>query len=193
MTPETQAQYPPMTVTLRDGTAAVIRPLSTADADAMVAFYAGIPRADQRHYYPHALDQEHALQNAARAESPHEVVLLLDVDGSIGGYAWYRWANDEAEQSTFGICIARPYQSTGAGRLLMTRLLEIARTVGPPVMSLTVQHANARAVQLYTKMGFQPVREQWLERDPSSEFPSEMEYYMEQQVNPGRAGVPRLP
>ncbi|MHB0937993.1 MAG: GNAT family N-acetyltransferase [Armatimonadota bacterium] len=182
MRPETQALYPPMTVTLRDGTVAAIRPLSTADADALVAFYAGIPRADQRHYYPHALDEEHALRNAARADSPHEVVLVLDVDDAIGGYAWYCWENDEAEQSTFGICIARPYQSSGAGRLLMTRLLEIAKTVGPPVMSLTAQHANARAVELYKKMGFQPIREQWLDRGPNSEFPSEMEYYMEQRV-----------
>jgi len=182
MTPKTQALYPPIIVTLKDGNPALIRPLSTTDAEAMVTFYAGIPRGDQRHYYPHPLDREHALQNAARAESPHEVVLVLDVDGVISGYAWYRWDNDDAEKSDFGICIARPYQELGVGKLLMTRLLEIAKVIGPSIMCLTVQHANVRAVKLYTKMGFQPIREQWLERDPSSEFPSEMEYYMEQRV-----------
>jgi len=193
MTPETQAQYPPITVTLKDGTPAVIRPLSPNDGEALAAFYAAVPREDLRFYCPHPLDREHALRNAARAHGPHEVVLVLDAGDGIGGYAWYRWEHDDAEKSGFGICIGRPYQELGAGTALMTRLLEIARTVGPPIMCLTVQLANVRAVKLYTRMGFQVVREQMLERDPSSDFPSEPEYYMEQQVNPGIAGVSRLP
>jgi len=181
MTPETQTRYPPLPVTLKDGSRTVIRPLALDDGEALSAFYAGVPREDLRFYYPHALDREHALRNAALADSPHEVVLVLASGEGIGGYSWYRW-DEGAEKSGFGICISRPYQELGAGTALLTRLLEIAKSVGPPVMSLTVQLANARALKLYTRMGFHPVREQMCERDPSLGFPPEPEYYMEAQV-----------
>ncbi len=85
-----------------------------------------------------------------------------------------------AERSTFGICISRDCQGSGAGRALMTRLLDIAREVGPPIMTLTVQHANPRAVALYRAMGFTPVREQL--REVKFGFPEEPEYCMERPV-----------
>jgi ribosomal protein S18 acetylase RimI-like enzyme len=182
MTSETLAKFPPLPVTLKNGVRTVIRSLSPDDGEALAAFYAGVPREDLRFYYPHALDREHALQNAARAHSPREVVLVLDSGDGIGGYAWYRWGNDDAEKSGFGICISRPYQELGAGTALMTRLLEISRVVGPPIMCLTVQLANVRAVKLYTHRGFRPIREQMCERDPAVGFPPEPEYYMETRV-----------
>jgi ribosomal protein S18 acetylase RimI-like enzyme len=46
-------------------------------------------------------------------------------------------------------------------------------------MALTVQHANARAVRLYTSMGFVPIREQTRQADPAEGFSEEPEYYME--------------
>jgi len=180
MTPETQTHYPLLPVTLKNGAQSVIRFLSVDDGEALAAFYAGVPGEALRFYFPHALDREHALQNAARADSPLEVVLVLDTGEGIGGYAWYRWEEDGAEKSCFGICIAPRYQEVGAGTALMTRLLEIAKSVGPPVMCLTVQLANVRALKLYTRMGFRPIREQM--RDASNGFSPEPEYYMEMRV-----------
>ncbi|HOS44150.1 MAG TPA: GNAT family N-acetyltransferase, partial [Armatimonadota bacterium] len=137
MTPEQLAHYPAITVTLTHGAAGVIRPLAPEDAEALAAFYAAVPREDLRFYCPHPLDRAHALRNAANAYRPTEVVLVLETGGGIGGYAWYRWRAGD-EKSGFGICIGRACQGRGAGRLLMTRLLEIAKTIGPPVMGLTV-------------------------------------------------------
>lgn len=56
-------------------------------------------------------------------------------------------------------------------------LLEVVEYIGPQAMSLTVQKANPRAFALYSKMGFQVVREQM--RNQAEEFPPEPEYYME--------------
>ena len=183
MTPETKALFPDMTVSLRNGSPAVIRALRAADGEALASFYACVPDEDIRFYCPHQLDREHALQNAGKADSPCEVVLVLETPAkAIGGYAWYRWEHAQAEKSSFGICISRPYQRLGAGRALMTRLLEIARIVGPPVMSLTVQQANARAAKLYQEMGFLIVREQMRQANPAIGMTEEPEYYMELRV-----------
>lgn len=181
MTPQDQARIGSISITLRDGRPAVIRPLRTSDAPALAAFYAAVPREDFRFYCPHALDEANARRVAAAAESPHEVVLLLEAGtGEIAGYAWFRWSGDDAPSSTFGLCIRRGWQDCGAGRALIERINHVARTLGPPVMSLTVQEANPRAVALYQKMGFRIVRQGM--RAPRLGFEPEPEFAMERRT-----------
>ena len=177
---EDQNLFPPQTVRLKDGREAVLRFLAVADAAGLGEFYTAVPLEDFRFYSPHPLTREKAAEVAADALGPFRVTLVLDLGGGrIGGYAWYRWADATAERSGFGICLSRDCQGSGAGRLLMDRLFEVARVIGPPVMGLTVQLANARGVELYKKLGFQVVREQMRQPQPAYGFPAEPEYYME--------------
>lgn len=180
MTPDDRRRFPAVPVTLRDGRTAVIRPLLSADGEAMVEFYAAVPSQDFRFYCPHPLDRAHALANAARADSPLELVQVLDLgDGRIGGYAWCRWNDPQAPQSVFGLCVRPECQNAGAGRALMGRVLEIARVLGPPRIALTVQKANPRAVALYRSMGFCVVREQVRPAGFQPGLPEDPEYAME--------------
>ena len=180
MTPEQIAACPATAVILRDGSSALIRPLLPDDAEALVTFYAEIPREDLRYYYPHPPVRAHVLAYLENALSALNVSLVLALpDGRIGGLAFYRWPTPEAEESSFGICLARACQGRGAARLLMTHLLAIAREIGPPVMTLTVQLANTRAVTLYTSMGFTVLREQMVAHAPELAYPDEPEYAME--------------
>lgn len=200
MLPEDQASYPPLTATLKDGRSVRLRLISVADTSALSDFYASLPRETWRFYCPPRLTHEDAVRRAAEAEAPTVVCLVAEEpwSGAIVGYAWYRW-RDEGEQpggsglpsgsgllsgtaqsSIFGICLREAYRGTGLGQALIARLLEIARAVGPPVMALTVQLANPRAVALYQKMGFRIVREQM--REAIGDFVAEPEYAMEQVV-----------
>ncbi|MBN2451350.1 MAG: GNAT family N-acetyltransferase [Lentisphaeria bacterium] len=178
MTPAERDQYPEREVALKNGRRGRLRFLRQDDGDRLGDLYEGLPEEAGRFYWPHPLDREHARGNAARADSPTEVVLVLELeDGSLGGYAWYRWRGNEARASGFGICVAGPCQGCGAGRVLMERLLEVAGRVGPPVMSLTCQHANARAVELYLKLGFRVIREGIVKG--RRQWPAEPQYWME--------------
>ncbi|MCX5662637.1 MAG: GNAT family N-acetyltransferase [Planctomycetota bacterium] len=182
MKPADQLKFGPIEAKLRDGKVATIRPLRTDDGPALTEFYASVPREDFRFYCPHELDRAHAEAHCAAADSPHEVVVVLVEPESpgkvIAGYAWFRWPDDEAKASTFGICVRRGWQDCGAGRALITRVREIARILGPAVMDLTVQKANPRAVALYQKMGFKIVRSQmrgnYMGFEPEPEFAMEM-------------------
>ena len=149
-------------VALRDGVAAVVRPLRLDDGPRLAEFYAQVPAADYRFYCPHPLTREAAFEKAAQAEAPNFVCLVLEMpDASLGGYAWYRWRDAASERSGFGLCIRRDCQDRSAGRTLLTAVLDVARTVGPPRMGLTVQKANPRAVALYRKLGFEPTGEMY--------------------------------
>jgi len=191
MRPEDKEAHPRTTVTLRNGAEAVLRPLSIQDGRRLGDFYETVPRDDFRFYRPHPLDRAHAMANAADAHSALEAAIVMETpDGEIAGYAWCRWQDHGAEKSNFGICIRRDYQGIGAGAKLIGRLLEIVRAVGPPVVSLTVQKANARALSLYRRCGFQVVREQMRPEDTLNGFAAESEYYMEQRLRQGRGSEP---
>jgi ribosomal protein S18 acetylase RimI-like enzyme len=179
MRPEDQERFGPVHAALRDGREVILRPLSATDGEALGDFYESVPSGDYRFYCPYPLTRERALQNAREADGPFGVTLVAQEPdtGRILGYAWYRWKDESSAKSDFGICIRRGHQDVGIGRTLMTRLFEIARCVGPPVMQLTVQLANTRAIELYRKMGFVVVAEQM--RQPTEAFPAEPEYRME--------------
>ena len=163
-------------VTLEDSRRVTVRPLSTGDATALGDFYESIPAADERFYRPHPLTREEASRVAADADNGTFVCLVAErPDGAIAGYAWLRW-KEGADRSGFGICISTGYKGVGLGRALTSRIAEVACTVGPPVIGLTVQKANLAAFDLYRSMGFEVVREQLRRGD------GEPEYYMERRV-----------
>ncbi len=179
MTPDNRCLFGPIKTFLKDGRTVTIRALERSDGEALTAFYAGVPRSDFRFYCPHPLDREHALANAATADSPTEIVLVIETtDHRIGGYAWLRWTTG-SNQCTFGICIHPDFQNAGTGRIIMTRLMEIGRTLAPPVIQLTVQQANTRGVKLYTSMGFKVIREQVRPKGFQPGLDAELEYAME--------------
>ena len=174
-----QERYPPTAAALKSGEQITLRFLAPEDARALGDCFAAMPRATYRFYSPHALDHAGGAAEAAQALSPRRVALVAENGAhGIAGYAWYRWKGEDSRRSTFGICQHPGYRGVGLGQAMIARLLEIAAHVGPPVMSLTVQLANARALALYHKMGFQVVREQV--RGEVDEFAAEPEYCMEQ-------------
>ena len=178
MRPEDREPFPPIPATLRDGREGTLRFLRQDDAGELGEFYAGLPSASARFFWPHPLTRENGEKWALeQADSPFCVTLVLETPAAqIGGFAWYRWRGEDAQESTFGICIREDYQSCGAGRALMERLLHIAATVGPPLMTLTCQHANFRAVKLYQKLGFEIVKEGMV--GARREFAAEPQYWM---------------
>lgn len=176
MTEEDRRRFPPIPVRLKDGRTAVVRPLDLGDGEALGEFYEGVPQEDFRFYCPYPLTRMQGRKNAKDASNPLSVVLVLETSRRrIAGYAWYRW-KEGASASGLGICVSREFQGSGAGNALMTRLLEIARDVGPPVMTLTVQKANVRAFELYRKMVFAAVREDIRPARPGLE--EEPQYHM---------------
>lgn len=176
-----QVQFPSKTVTLKDNRVVTLRFLTADDAEKLSDFYLSIERAAYRFYCPHPLTREQAEQKVAKALVPTAVYLVAENERQqIVGYASYWWNAEDDEPSTFGICIQKAYRGVALGQALIARLSEIAKDIGPSVMSLTVQKANPRAFALYSKMGFQVLREQM--RGQVEEFPPEPEYYMEREV-----------
>lgn len=166
-------------VTLTDGTIMTIRLLAENDGDAYVAFYGSIPAQDNRYYIgAEACTPEKARQRGQCAHSATELCLVLEgSDGKIYGEAWYRWKSEKDHASVFGICMSQDIQGSGAGGKIMNSLMALSAHHGPPIMSLTVQKENKRAVHLYEKIGFVVIKEQI--RPARADCEALEEYYME--------------
>ncbi|MGC3993230.1 MAG: GNAT family N-acetyltransferase [Propionicimonas sp.] len=57
------------------------------------------------------------------------------------------------------LCVTLPDRRRGIGRLLMLRAHDIARAAGARVAALQVAPTQQAAVQLYTALGYSPVKE----------------------------------
>jgi GNAT superfamily N-acetyltransferase len=184
MTPVERARFGPVEAVLKDGRSVVLRWLLAVDEARLGDFYESVPQEDYRFYRCQPLGRALAREVASAADGAENAYLLAEEPGgAIAGYAWFAWGAGSwaaADRSVFGVCLRRSHQRAGLGKALMARLLEAAWEVGPPVMTLTVQLANPRAVALYRKMGFQIVREQM--RNQMRGFPAEPEYFMERKV-----------
>ncbi len=139
-----------------------LRRLRSDDAPLIGEFYASLSERDKYFFYPHPLDDEHAVEVAATAEDPGYITLLATVPGEDGetmiGYAWIR-SREGAAVWWFGICVRPGWQERRIGTRLLSTLLDQAREAGVRKVGLHVHCDNVRGRSLYTRHGFEIVGE----------------------------------
>lgn len=77
---------------------------------------------------------------------------VLEQDGRMIGYALMMMALDEAH--LLNLSIAKSHQKQGLGRLLLERMIQIAKNQGAVNMFLEVRASNISAISLYENIGF---------------------------------------
>lgn len=97
----------------------------------------------------------------AEVEDPGNIFLLAYLDGQPAGYAQLRAASHSAAlgnvsaMEIFRIYAEQSAIGKGIGKALMTRCLEMAREKGKEWIWLGVWEHNQRAIDFYTKWGFE--------------------------------------
>jgi len=61
------------------------------------------------------------------------------------------------EAHVLNVCVAQDHQSTGHGKRLMQRLIDLARWHRAERIFLEVRPSNARAIKLYDQLGFNEI------------------------------------
>ena len=70
----------------------------------------------------------------------------------------------------FSLEVLPPYRGMGIGEKLTRRVIEQSRTEGAKELRLLVLPNNAKAIALYTKMGFETIRAAELERAAAQKY-----------------------
>lgn len=134
--------------------ASVIRPLVSADADALLRFYRALPPWIVRWFEPFRDPTRDVLEQHLRAAAAgnHVSLGLVDPAGAVLGHAFILGIREPRPVLGIGLC--EQAIGHGCGRRLMAALLRAADARELPRVTLTVFKDNPRARHLYETCGF---------------------------------------
>jgi L-amino acid N-acyltransferase YncA len=146
----------PQNVTLRDGTAVVIKPLDVEEASAVLKFYRSLPEEDRLFLRDDVTKPEWLRRFVARIESGEVVSLVAEAQGKIVGEATlYRalhgWTVHVAE---LRVAVAPAMRRSGLGTTLARELVRLATRMGVEKMVIQVVENQVGARKMFRKLGF---------------------------------------
>jgi acetyltransferase len=145
---------------LNDGTDIVIRPIRPEDAEIEQAFIRGLSAESKYFRFMNSI-HELSLEMLVRftqIDYHNEMALVAIYQGSDGeeeiGVARYM-TNPDKKTCEFAIVVSDKWQGKGIARLLMQKLIEIARNRGLEIMEGQVLANNFRMLELMLSLNFQ--------------------------------------
>ena len=91
----------------------------------------------------------------------HALIAINDNNQRIGAVWIRKFPSDDhgygyidKDTPEIGIAILPLYQSKGVGKILLQKMIVLARSLGYPALSLSVDPMNQVAISLYEKFGF---------------------------------------
>lgn len=82
---------------------------------------------------------------------------VMEYRAQIIGHMIVQWVLDEAH--LHNVCVTPQFQLNGLGKLWMSQLLKIAKIKNCSVIFLEVRKSNAKAIRLYSALGFVQIGE----------------------------------
>lgn len=120
----------------------IIRPMTTADLDAVVAIESdSFPRPWSRDHFRAELNSPHSYPHVACTRN-----------GLIAGYVCPMLVLDEAE--ILDVAVHRDFRGKGVGGNLVSRAIADLAARGARVVALEVRVSNLPAMALYRRLGF---------------------------------------
>ena len=152
----TCASPDPVEFVLKDGRHVTIARLAAADKTALQAFGEQLSARSHELFLPHRYDSATLDKLIQRNATGDDVIYVGKSGETIVAYFFLWFARRRVP--LLGIGIADAFQGAGLGRQLMERLIADGRALGAEGIELTTALDNDRAFALYTKCGFQFLR-----------------------------------
>ena len=154
--------YQEKTVPLKNGKTSLIRRAEEADAEMMIEYLKtvwGETRYLMREPEDITLTVEKERDILREKESSDtELMLVAEVDGKHAGVANFNPVgvrNRASHRCNVGVTLYKAFWSMGIGTALLSEILHYAKIAGYEQAELEVVSANAPAVALYKKLGFE--------------------------------------
>lgn len=160
---EPSAAYPrhwEADVLLRDGGTAHLRPVSPADAELLVAFYAQVSSQSKYYRFFAAMPtlSEREIERFIHVDHHDRVALALTVAEkmiAIGQFERVPGREGEGDQAEVAFLVQDRHQHRGIGQLLLEHLAQIGREVGVERFVAEVLPDNVGMLQVFRDAGYQ--------------------------------------
>lgn len=146
------ASFGSRVLTLRDGAAVDVRPLTSRETAGLARFAASLSPASRAFFLPHDYDDATLARHVARNARGSDLSLVTAAGPEIVGYA-FLWEFD-LRFPLLGLGVADTWQGRGLGSRLLDLLINEARAADREGIELTTVPANISARHLYESRGF---------------------------------------
>jgi RimJ/RimL family protein N-acetyltransferase len=145
-------------IELCDGSEAVIRPISPADAEALRRFHAHLSARSiqMRYFYPHPELLPDELTHLTLVDGVDRVAQIVERCGELVAVGRYDRLEDRTTAEV-AFVVADEYQHHGLAAILLHQLIERARTVGITRLVAEVLVENAAMLSVFRHAGL-PIR-----------------------------------
>jgi len=157
MTPNSYPSELEGSLTLRDGSTVLVRPIKPEDETLEAAFVNGL---SQNSRYQRFLNQVKELPPRLLARFTHidydrelALVALAPESGEFIGVARYA-PNDDGSSAEFALTVADAWQGRGLGHVLLVKLVASARAAGYKALDGTILADNRAMLDLAQHLGF---------------------------------------
>jgi GNAT superfamily N-acetyltransferase len=142
-------------INLSDGTEAVVRPISSADARALLRFHARLSAETirLRYFYPHKDLSTSEVAHFTHVDGQARVALVVECGGELIAVGRYDRLDDHSEAEV-AFVVADVYQQHGLGTMLLGRLANAARSVGITRFTAEVLAENRSMLSVFHDAGF---------------------------------------
>jgi len=148
-----------------------VRTARIEDAERLSAFYASLSDRSRYFFEPYQDTSIENLRNVITRGLDGIDIHFLALDPAQTVFAHAFFMDIAKEIPHLGIGLREEYQNVGMGGVLLMYLIAVGRYVlKKRAIGLTVNKENVRAVHLYTKMGFQIVRDDITMRAPGDSY-----------------------
>ncbi|MDP9115807.1 MAG: GNAT family N-acetyltransferase, partial [Actinomycetota bacterium] len=159
---ELRAQPPPhweADVVVADGGTVHLRPILPTDADALVAFHAGLSRRTRylRFFsaYPRIPDRD--LQRFTQVDHRNRVAFIAELGGAIIAVGRYEGSPD-TDEAEVAFVVADAHQGRGIGSVLLEHLAAAARESGIKRFHAVVLAENSPMIRVFQDAGYETAR-----------------------------------
>ena len=147
---------------LKNGKTCVLRSVEPEDAERMIA-YMKIMLGETPFLMRTPEEFDYTVEGEAdvlrkRRDDPRALMIVAEADGEIIAASDVTPMGAKSRtlhRATLGMSVRKDYWSMGIGSVMMERLISHARQSGFEQIELEVVSTNRRAINLYTKFGFQ--------------------------------------
>jgi GNAT superfamily N-acetyltransferase len=151
-------QNAPMTgdlINLDDGTEAVVRPISSADAEALVRFHRHLSAGSirMRYCYPHEELSPSEVAHFTQIDGQDRVALVVESSTELIAVGRYDRLDDH-RVAEVAFVVADTYQHHGLAKMLLQRLAHAARSVGITRFIAEVMLENRAMLSVFHDAGF---------------------------------------
>ena len=155
-------RMPAETLILKNGKTCVLRSVEPEDGARMIA-YMKIMLGETPFLLRTPEEFDYSVEGEAevlrrRRDDPRALMILAEADGEIVAASDVTPMGTKSRmlhRATLGMSVRQDYWRQGIGSAMMERLITYAKQAGFEQIELEVVSANRRALNLYTKYGFQ--------------------------------------